>query len=333
MTVPCPAGTRAPKGRAAVVTVAALLAAAALLATTAGAGSSNGAASSMGVVSTARTVTTPTATPVVPGTYVALGDSYTSGPAIPVQLGPGTVPAAPSACLRSSENYPSITARALGLQLDDVSCGGATTDDLEQSQGSGIPAQLDALRRSTALVSLGIGGNDLGFSSIATNCVAYTPWGPTRVGWSCKAHYSAAGVDALAAGALDVGGKVARVLDEIRQRAPGARVFVVGYPDIVPPTGAGCWPSLPYTGGDVAFLRGVESELNSALAGAAAAAGDHYVDMATPSASHTACTSDDTRWVEPVVPSPGAYPLHPDAVGMAGMAGVLESAMGPAGTR
>jgi lysophospholipase L1-like esterase len=217
--------------------------------------------------------------------------------------------------------------------LDDVSCGGATTDDLEQSQGPGIPAQLDALRRSTALVSVGIGGNDLGFSSIATDCVAYTPWGPTRVGWSCKAHYSAAGVDLLAAAALDVGEKVVRVLDEIRQRAPAARVFVVGYPDIVPPTGTGCWPSLPYTAADIAFLRGVESELNSALAGAATAAGDNYVDMATPSAPHTACTADDTRWVEPVLPSPGAYPLHPDATGMAGMAGVLESAMGPAGTR
>jgi hypothetical protein len=49
--------------------------------------------------------------------------------------------------------------------------------------------------------------------------------------------------------------------------------------------------------------------------------------MATPSASHSACTSDDTRWVEPIVPSPGSYPLHPDATGMAGMAQVLEAAM------
>jgi GDSL-like Lipase/Acylhydrolase family len=315
----------------ALVTVAVPLAVAAMVfATTAGAGSSNGV-SSNGAVSTAGTATTPTTTPIVPGSYVALGDSYTSGPAIPSQLGPGTTPTAPSACLRSSENYPSIVARALGLQVDDVSCGGATTDDLVQSQGPGIPAQLDALRRSTALVSVGIGGNDLGFSTIATNCVAYTPWGPTRMGWSCEAHYGAAGVDPLAAGALEVGGKVTRVLEQIRQRAPGARIFVVGYPDIVPPSGSGCWPSLPYTAADIAFLRGVESELNSALAGAAAVAGDLFVDMATPSASHTVCTSDDTRWVEPIVPSPGAYPLHPGATGMAGMAGVLERAMGPVG--
>ena len=30
---------------------------------------------------------------------------------------------------------------------------------------------------------------------------------------------------------------------------------------------------------------------------------------------------------------PGAYPLHPDATGMAGMAAVLESTMEAAGTR
>jgi len=325
MTTPRPTGTHAPKGRTAAVTLAALLVAAAIIsATTAGAGPSHGAASSAG---------TTTTTPIVPGSYVALGDSYTSGPAIPSQLGPGTDPPAPRACLRSSENYPSIAARTLGLRLDDVSCGGATTDDLELSQGPGIPPQLDALRRSTALVSVGVGGNDLGFSTIATNCIAYTPWGPTRVGWSCQAHYTAAGVDQLAAEAHDVGGKVARVLGEVRRRAPGARVFVVGYPDIVPPAGTGCWPSLPYTVADTAFLRGVESELNSALAAAAAAAGDHYVDLATASASHTACASDDTRWVEPIVPSPGAYPLHPDATGMAGTAGVLEGAMGRVGVR
>jgi hypothetical protein len=259
--------------------------------------------------------------------YVALGDSYTSGPAIPTQLSPTTAPSAPSTCLRSNENYPTLTAQALGLDLTDVSCGGATTADLTGPQGSGIPAQLSALGPSTSLVSVGIGGNDLGYSTIAANCAAYTPWGPTKVGWSCESHYTAGGVDQLAAATAAVGAKVSAVLADIRVRAEHARVFVIGYPDIVPPTGSGCWPALPFTSTDTAYLRHVEAGLNSALAAAAAGAGDVYVDMATPSASHSACTSDDTRWVEPIVPSPGSYPLHPDATGMAGMAQVLEAAM------
>ncbi len=268
----------------------------------------------------------------MPGTYVALGDSFTSGPAIPNQLGPTTTPPAPTACLRSSENYPSLTARALGLELVDVSCGGATTEDLDRSQEPGVPAQLSALQRSTALVTVGIGGNDLGFSTVASNCASLTPWGPTRVGWSCRDHYTAGGVDRLAAVVATVGARVAAVLAEIRQRSPWAEVFVVGYPDIVPPTGSGCWPSLPFRDGDLDFLRGVESELDATLAGAASGAGDHFVDMAGPSAAHSACASRNTRWVEPVLPSPGSYPLHPDAEGMAGMAGVLEAAMRTTGT-
>jgi lysophospholipase L1-like esterase len=275
----------------------------------------------------------PTAPAVIPGTYVALGDSYTSGPDVPVQLSPTTTPPAPTACQRSSQNYPSLTARALGLQLDDVSCGGATTVDMAQSQGPGIPPQLDALLPTTALVTVGIGGNDLGFSTIAANCASYTPWGPTRVGWSCQDHYTQGGVDQLAATVASVGTKVTQVLREVRERSPGAAVFVVGYPDIIPPTGEGCWPSLPFRTTDLAFLRGVEAELDTALATAAAAAGAHYVDTATPSAGHNACAPAATRWVEPVLPTPGSFPLHPDATGMAGMAGVLEAAIQASGTQ
>jgi lysophospholipase L1-like esterase len=316
-----------PRGRTVAVVLSLTVAAAATVFAV------TSATTSAGAGPTNPTPVAPTKPTVIPGTYVALGDSYTSGPDVPVQLGPTTTPSAPSACQRSSANYPSLVARALGLQLDDVSCGGATTDDMTESQGPGIPPQFDALRSTTALVTVGIGGNDLGFSTIAANCASYTPWGPTRVGWSCQDHYLAGGVDELAATVESVGAKVTAVLREVQARSPGAAIFVVGYPDILPPTGSGCWPSLPFRSVDLAFLRGVESELNTALATAAANAGAHYVDTATPSADHSACTSTDTRWVEPVLPTPGTFPLHPDATGMAGMAGVLEAAIQTSGTQ
>jgi lysophospholipase L1-like esterase len=262
-----------------------------------------------------------------PPTYVALGDSYTAGPAIPPQLDPGTDPAAPSACLRSGGDYPSLTARSLGYELTDVSCVGATTGDLTGSQGEGIPPQLSAVRATTSVVSVGIGGNDLGFSSIVSRCAAATPWGPTKDGWSCARHDGTGGTEPLATVLRQVGVKVAAVLDDIRQRAQRARVFVIGYPEIIPSTGPGCWPGLPFSRTDTAFLRGVEDGLNTTLARDAGAADDTYVDMATPSASHNACTPPGTRWVEPILPSPHSYPLHPSAAGMAGMAAVLESAM------
>lgn len=266
------------------------------------------------------------AAPVTPTSYVALGDSYTSGPAIPTQLGPGTSPSAPSACLRSTANYPSLAARALGLHLTDVSCAGATTADITGSQGPGIPPQLDAVGRGTSLVTVGIGGNDLGYSSIAANCAAYTPWGGTRVGWSCNAHYTS-GADLMATDLSTVRARLARVLAAVRTRAPRARVLVIGYPDIVPSTGSGCWPALPFSPADLGYLRTVEDGLNAVLAADAAGAGDTYVNLATPSTGHSACTSKATRWVEPILPWRGSYPLHPDATGMVGMARVVEGAL------
>ncbi len=330
MTTDRPQGPLSPRGRTAVVVLALVVAAAATVFAVTSTGTT---ATSAGAGPTTPAAAVPATPAVIPGTYVALGDSYTSGPDVPVQLGPTTTPSAPSACQRSSQNYPSLTARALGLDLDDVSCGGATTVDMTQSQGPGIPPQLDALQPTTALVTVGIGGNDLGFSTIAANCASYTPWGPTRVGWSCQDHGTAGGVDPLAAAAESVGAKITAVLGQVRERSPGAAIFVVGYPDIVPPTGPGCWPSLPFRTADLDFLRAVEVELDTALATAAANAGAHYVDTATPSAGHSACTSGATRWVEPLLPSPDTFPLHPDATGMAGMAGVLEAAIQSSGTQ
>ncbi len=262
-----------------------------------------------------------------PHTYVALGDSYSAGPAIPTQLGPGTTPSAPAACRRSSADYPALVAHALDLTLRDVSCAGATTADLTGSQGPGIPDQFSALSPSTSIVSVGIGGNDLGFTKIAAECASLTPWGVTLVGWTCQSHFTAGGTDQLAATADQVGTKVAAVLADIRTLAPHARVFVVGYPDIAPPTGTGCWPLLPFSMSDLGYLRGVEADLNAILSKEAAAAHDVYVDMAAPSASHNACTAAATRWVEPIIPSDGTYPLHPSEAGMAGMAGALEQAI------
>jgi lysophospholipase L1-like esterase len=260
-------------------------------------------------------------------TYVALGDSFTSGPDVPTQLTGDTTPSAPTACLRSSGNYVSLTSAALGLSLIDRSCSGATTKDLLASQGPGIPAQLTALSPDTSLVSVGIGGNDLGFSTLAANCVAGTPWGGTRVGWNCTKHYAPGGADGVARTIGRVGRAATRSLTDIRKRAPNARVFVIGYPDVVPPDGSGCWPRLPYSAHDLGFLRGVESGLNSVLAADAEAAGDFFVDMAAPSADHSGCAPAADRWVEPLLASRNTFPLHPTAAGMAGMAKVLEAAM------
>jgi hypothetical protein len=110
-----------------------------------------------------------------PKSYVALGDSYTAGPLIPLQE------TNPLGCLRSDHNYPHLVAAALGVvEFRDPSCSGAETDDMTQPQGvtpGPNPPQFDSLAHNTGLVTLGIGGNDIGFSEVAESCASLTPTG------------------------------------------------------------------------------------------------------------------------------------------------------------
>ena len=256
------------------------------------------------------------------GTYVALGDSYTSGPLIPLQSG--------GLCLRSSENFASLTDADLGYSLVDASCAGATTDNMAQDQtdlGTEINApQLDSLTSDTSLVTLGIGGNDIGFSDIIETCAEESLTAP--FGDPCTAHYTEGGTDQLLAAIQATGPKVAAVLREIHQRSPHAAVYVVGYPDILPEDSDGCWPIVPIAYGDVAYLRQTETELNAMLAGEADANGATYVDTYTPTVGHDVCQPVGVKWIEGLIPTSPAAPFHPNALGEAAMAKALESAIG-----
>lgn len=260
-------------------------------------------------------------------TYVALGDSYAAGPLVPFPVG------RPAACLRSDRNYPSVAAQRLGVTtLTDATCIGAKTDDLAAAQqvvlGSN-PPQLDALRPDTALVSLTMGGNDIGFLSIVEKCATLSITKP--FGAACRDSYTAGGVDQLAARVDATAPKIAAALRAITDRSPRARVAVVGYPAVLPDTGPGCFPVVPYTAGDVAYLRGVEKRLNAMLADRAAAAGATYVDTYTPTIGHDVCQPPGTRWIEGLVPTAPAAPVHPNALGEQAMAAALVAAVGDGG--
>ncbi len=282
------------------------------------------AAAALGGALLVAVSTATTATAAAPsGTYVSLGDSYVSGPLIPDQVDLG--------CLRSDRNYPSLTAAALAVSgFADASCGGATTEDMTQSQAIGPITvngpQLDAVTSTDGLVSLGIGGNDIGFVSIIATCAQESLTNP--FGSPCTAHYTSGGTDQLAAAINATAPKVAAVLQAIHLRAPSARVVVVGYPDILPEYNNGCWPLEPLAYGDVSYLRSTEKRLNSMLASAAAANDAQYVDTYTPTIGHDVCQAPGTKWIEGLVPTAPAAPFHPNAKGEAAMARALEAALG-----
>jgi lysophospholipase L1-like esterase len=120
---------------------------------------------------------------------------------------------------------------------------------------------------------------------------------------------------------------VAAVLAAIRERAPGARILLVGYPVILPAAGPGCWPVMPIAVGDVAWLRNVEGRLNAMLADLAAAAGVTFVDTYASSVGHDVCRLPGRKWVEGFVPTAPASAIHPNALGMANTADQVLAAL------
>jgi lysophospholipase L1-like esterase len=257
------------------------------------------------------------------GPYVSLGDSYTSAPLVPNPTGN------PIGCGRSTHNYPSDVARTIApTSFTDASCASATTVNMTQPQsvpfGGTNPPQFNSLAAGDALVTVGIGGNDAGLIGVAEECAELDAFHPT--GTACKNHYNAGGSDSNVAAINATGPKVAAVLQSIHQRAPGARVLIVGYPDGLP-VGGSCWPLVPLSPGDVAYFNSLEQRLNSVIAADATANAATYVDTFTSSIGHDACKPAGIAWVNGIVPNSVAFPLHPNQTGEQNMANQVLAAL------
>ncbi|PZS23397.1 MAG: GDSL family lipase [Pseudonocardiales bacterium] len=247
-----------------------------------------------------------------PKHYVALGDSYTSGPVIPVQR------IDPIGCERSTNNYPALLARTLHIRdYTDVSCSGAKTVNMTAPQVVPLlgvnPPQFDALLPDTDLVTLTISGDDIGFTEIIFTCARLSVTDP--FGNPCRREATAGGGDFYAQRIAAAAPKVARVLAGIHERSPRATVLLVGYLRILPPA-VGCYPVFPAARGDVPYLDGLEQQLNTMLADQAFSHGAAFVDSYQGSLGHDVCKLPGQKWVEGTAPTSPAAPVHPNAIGM-----------------
>jgi len=239
--------------------------------------------------------------------YVSLGDSFTGAPGVPVTE-------LTSGCARSDHNYPSTLAAALGARLTDVSCGAASTAAMTQPQQTElgpVPPQLDALRKNTDLVTLGIGVNDAElFATLFTTCVALRAKDPG--GSPCRDSLATAGGDRLTDTIATTEANVTTTLEAVRERSPDAEVLLIGYPQIIP--GKGTCDALPLADGDYAYARDVWAALVAALERAAEAADVSFVDLFEDSEGRDMCAGD-RAWVNGAVNDPKrAASFHPFAV-------------------
>lgn len=249
------------------------------------------------------------------GHYVALGDSFAAGPFIPVQR------ADPLGCARSTHNYPALIAENLGVtEFTDVTCSAATTENMTTAQpvllGSN-PPQFDALRQDTDLVTVSIGGNDIGYSDIVLTCGRLSLTDPA--GDPCRRQAAAGGSDAYAERILEAAPKVSEVLRGIRDRSPNASILLAGYLRILPPV-RGCWPIVPISSGDVPYLDGIQQQLTRMLATQARDNDAAFVDAYAASLGHDTCQPPTVKWVEGILPTSPAFPVHPNARGMQAVA-------------
>ena len=247
--------------------------------------------------------------------YVALGDSFTAAPLVPVtRIARG--------CFRSDANYPSLLAESLDLRLRDVSCSGATTRHLVRPQptvrGAGVGPQLRAVDERVDLVTLGIGGNDLDlFGRLLRTCLDVRAADPD--GAPCAESEVGGRMLAMAP---TIGAHVQRAVERVQRRAPDARVVLVGYPRIAPSAGI-CPGRLPLASGDVAFGDRVLRALDGGLRSAAEATGADYLDLYAASEGHDVCSDDP--WVNGRETQAGlALAFHPLAEGMRAVAAELE---------
>ncbi|MEU3374820.1 SGNH/GDSL hydrolase family protein [Streptomyces sp. NPDC006660] len=255
--------------------------------------------------------------------YVALGDSWSADVTV---LGIDAT-YAPAGCAQSTWNYPKQVARRLGVAVfRDATCGGATTAEMTAPQDVGRfpllaegvnPAQFDRLTPTTDLVTVGIGGNDIGLAAAVVGCVDPVP---APLAGPCRARYTRAdGTDVMSHRIADTESRITDVLAGIRRRSPHATILVVDYLAGVA-TDHGCYPLVPIHDEDLAWFGARLKELNGMLARAAAQGGASFVDTYRGSRGHDVCEPIGTRWVEGLVPlstnPPGlAVPFHPNRSG------------------
>jgi len=220
--------------------------------------------------------------------YVALGDSYSSG------VGAGDYISSSGSCDRSTLAYPEQWAgvNAPGSFVS-VACSGATTADV-------LSSQVSALSASTTLVSITIGGNDAGFSSVMETCVFL----PTRL---C--------LNAVAAAesfiATQLPGRLDQTLQTIAADAPNATIVVLDYPDLYDLSKSGTCIGLS-TSDRIALDQGAD-ELDGAIQAAALANGDTFADVRGQFAGHEIC--DSNSWLHAVDIFAISSSYHPTAAG------------------
>lgn len=247
--------------------------------------------------------------------YVAMGSSFAAGPGVST-----SADTPPNRCARSSDNYAHLLAKRRGLALTDVSCSGATTRAVLDGWGD-LPAQIAAIGPETRLVTVTIGGNDIGYIG--------------SLGAAACAQRVAQGVAERCAGPpppsetafADLEERLRAIAEGARARAPQARVIFVDYLAVLSP-GEPC-AATPISSASAEQARRLADRLAVITARAARDGGAEVLAASKLSRGHDACAKEP--WTNGA-PQPGAAfkgaSFHPNLAGMEAIARALDRRLG-----
>ncbi len=228
--------------------------------------------------------------------YVALGDSYASG------VGTRTYYSDSGSCYRSPYAYAVVDAARIGATLSFQACSGAKAADVKNSQ-------LGTLTASTGLVTVQVGGNDIGFSPVLTECA--------QPGWASDCNGAIDGAQTKISSTLPAA--LDSLYTSIRSKAPSAKVVVVGYPRIF--NGEDCNAGTWFSPSEETRLNQTADQLNAKIANRAAAKGFSFVNPTSAFVGHAVC--DNVEWLNGLS-NPIRESYHPNRNGQTGYANLVD---------
>jgi len=219
--------------------------------------------------------------------YVALGDSYSSGVGTRTYISDGT------SCQRSTYAYPYLIAQSRGYSLSFQACSGAKVSDVTSKQ-------LGTLSTATAYVTMSVGGNDAGFSSVITECA--------QPGWMSDCDGAINTAQSYINNTLP--GSLSTLYATIRSKAPNAKVVIVGYPRVF--NGEDCNAGTWFSPSEETRLNQTADLLNSKLSAAASAKGFSFANPTSRFIGHAVC--DSVEWLNGLS-NPVSESYHPNRTG------------------
>ena len=203
---------------------------------------------------------------------LALGDSYSSGEGAGDDE-PDTRTGGNS-CHRSANAWPQLVAHERRLRaLQSVACSGAVLGDVLDGRSNGEAerklSQIGRVHGAPDVVTITIGGNDLGFAEVLKKCVVT----------DCVRAYTRASGDVLDGRIEQLAQRLPDAYRAIQAAAPQARVVVIGYPRLFPDGRPNCAAADTITVAEGDYLNDKVQRANIAILGAARQAGVSAVDV------------------------------------------------------